>query len=74
LLALHAADGGPLNEEEISEYICSGTSVTHRYLDLMASKSLIEIDDGNVRMTASGDEELAGVMSQFHSDFIEQIL
>ncbi|CAO1650592.1 hypothetical protein [Parasphingorhabdus sp. NYA22] len=74
LLALHAADGAPLNEENISDYIFSGTSVTRRYLELMVSKGLIEVDDGNVRLTASGDNELASVLSQFHTDFIERIL
>lgn len=40
----------------------------------MVSKELIEMDDDSVRLTANGDSELAGVMSQFHSDFIEKIL
>lgn len=74
LLALHAAEGAPLSEADISDYISSGISVTRRYLDLMVSKELIEMDDDSVRLTANGNSELAGVMSQFHSDFIEKIL
>ncbi|NRD89227.1 hypothetical protein C8024_06915 [Sphingopyxis sp. BSNA05] len=63
-----------MNEAEISDYISSGSSVTRRYLDLMVSKGLIETDDGNIRLTASGNKELDGVMAQFHTDFIEQVL
>jgi len=74
LLALHSADGASLSEKDIADYISCGPSVTLRFLDLMVSKELIERDDDKIRLTASGDKELAGVMKQFHTDFIEQIL
>ncbi|VWX61680.1 hypothetical protein [Sphingorhabdus sp. 109] len=74
LLALHTADSAALSENEISDYISCGPSVTQRFLDLMVSKGLVEKDDDKVRLTASGQDELSGVMEQFHADFIAKVL
>ncbi len=71
LLALHATDGEPLDVDSLSEYIFCGSTITVRYLDLMAGKGLLEVENGHVRLTPNGDRELSNIMSQFHEDFNE---
>lgn len=71
LFALHANDGAPLDMESLSEYISSGSSITVRYLNLMVANGLVEIDDGNTRITSDGSRELLNIMSQYREDFNE---
>ncbi len=69
LLALQATDGAPLDVESLSEYIFCSSTITVRYLNLMVGKGLVEVDDGDVRLTPDGDRELSNILSQFHKDF-----
>ena len=69
LFALHVSDGVPLDMDSLSEYISSSSSITVRYLNLMGGKGLVEVDDGNVRITPDGTRELLNILSQYREDF-----
>tara|TARA_R110000787_G_scaffold3020_8_gene12115 strand:- start:138251 stop:138589 length:339 start_codon:yes stop_codon:yes gene_type:complete len=69
LFALQATDGAQLDVESLSGYIFCSSTITVRYLNLMAGKGLVEVDDGDVTLTPEGDRELSNILSQFYDDF-----
>ncbi len=69
LFALYASGGTPMDMDSLSEYISSSSSITVRYLNLMAGKGLVEVNDGSARITPEGNRELLNIIAQYREDF-----
>ena len=69
LFALYASGDTPMDMDSLSEYISSSGSITVRYLNLMAGKGLVEVNDGSATITSDGNRELLNIMAQYREDF-----
>lgn len=73
LLALHMAADEQMSVEGIANHIFHTVSITLRYLNLMISKELIEMEGQNLRLTSEGAQELSFIIGQAYGEFLQLI-
>ncbi len=70
LLALRI-DNGPMNPTAIATRVGIADTIIGRYLKVMNSKGLIELDTANIRLTPQGEAEISYFIEQIFAESFE---
>ncbi len=73
LLILHMSADKPMTVDSMANHIFHTVSITLRYLNLMVSKELIEMEGQNLRLAPKGAQELSSIIEQAYGEFLELI-